>query len=145
MRILSENEITSLLGVCKPILFIDKAEFFRDGQNLRSFFSLKPELFFWDFHFVNNPVMPGTFMLEMIAQSAALLDMLIANCDSVPIIVGLNNVRFLREIRPKSVLQAEIVVKSTKDKYYTTFGKIWCDNKPVCKAELVHYCNNKEI
>lgn len=98
---------------------------------------------FWKCHFVDNPVMPGTYMLEMLAQSAAMLAMMITDSDSVPIITGITNVRFLREIKPNQYIRAEIRLKKITGQYYTTTGKIVCGEKSACKAEMVHCIKSK--
>lgn len=136
MEIFNDSAITERLGVTKPVLLIDEAIW---ETTLKTKCMLDKELFFWKHHFLNNPVMPGTYMLEMLAQSAAFFDMLISKKKRVPIIVSMSNVRFLREVKPGQLLESEIKVKRIDGQYYTTLGKAVCEGKTVCKAEMVHY------
>lgn len=136
--LLKDIEITKRLFVSKPILLIDEAEFDENEQHLSSCLYLSEDLYFWKHHFINNPTMPGTLMLEMLAQSAALLEMMITDVKQVPIIVNIKNVRFLREVKPKRLITAEVKIKEITNQYYTTVGKIICDEKTACKAELIH-------
>lgn len=136
---LKEADISKSLRVVKPVLLIDSAEVWRGGEPYLQAECFMDESYpFWECHFVNNPVMPGTYMLEMIAQSAAILIMMITGCNSVPIITGITNVRFLREIKPNQHIRSEIKLKKITGQYYTTVGKVMCGDKNVCKAEMIH-------
>ena len=132
----NEDYITKRLGVKRPVLLIENAEI--EEQALIGKMFLKDDLFFWDAHFEGNPTMPGTYMLEMLAQSGAFLDMELAKTEIVPIITSITNVRFLREVKPNQEITSEVKVKDINGAFYTTTGKVICQGKPVCKAELVH-------
>lgn len=141
MECLDGADISKKLGVTKPVLLIDHVEYVWGGESP----CLSAECFmdesypFWECHFINNPVMPGTYMLEMMAQSAAVLIMMLAGRESVPIITGITNVRFLQEIKPGQHIRADIRLKKITGRYHATVGKILYGNKTVCKAEMVHY------
>ena len=141
MQIYSEKEITKMIGVAKPVLLIDEESIsLGEGKAFSKCF-LGYEYPFWKCHFVGNPVMPGTYMLEMMAQSAALFDMLHSGCTNVPIITSMTNIRFLLEVKPAQSVQVEIILKEISGDYYTTKGKMICigGGKTVCKTEMVHY------
>ncbi len=132
----NEEYINKKLGVLRPVLLIEQAEL--KEQSLTGKMFLKDDLFFWKAHFEGNPTMPGTYMLEMLAQSGAFLDMELAHADTVPIITSITNVRFLREVKPNQEITSEVKIKEINGVFYTTTGKVICQGKPVCKAELVH-------
>ena len=136
MAMYSEEYINKKLGVSRPVLLIEQAEI--EEQTLIGKMLLKDDLFFWKAHFEGNPTMPGTYMLEMLAQSGAFLDMELAHADTVPIITSITNVRFLREVKPNLEISSEVKIKSINGAFYTTVGKVMCQGKTVCKAELVH-------
>ncbi len=139
MEIYSAVDITKQIGVAKPVLLIDEECIWLDEAKASSRCFLGDEYPFWKCHFIDNPVMPGTYMLEMMAQSAAVFDMLHSGCESVPIITSMTNIRFLKEISPGQEVQAEINLKQISGDYYTTKGKLVCKGKTVCKSEMVHY------
>ena len=136
MAVYKEEFITKRLGVKRPVLLIENADI--EEQSLVGKMFLKDDLFFWEAHFEGNPTMPGTYMLEMLAQSGAFLDMELAKADTVPIITSITNVRFLREVKPNQEIISEVKIKDINGSFYTTVGKVICQGKPVCKAELVH-------
>lgn len=136
MSTYTEEYINKKLGVSRPVLLIEQAEI--DEQTLKGKIFLKDDLFFWKAHFEGNPTMPGTYMLEMLAQSGAFLDMELANAETVPIITSITNVRFLREVKPNQEITSEVKIKNINGAFYTTVGKVICQGKTVCKAELVH-------
>ncbi len=137
MQQYSEYYISEKIGVKKPILLIDDLTI--DESKAVSKCILGAEYPFWNCHFIGNPVMPGTYMLEMIAQSAAFFEMEITGCSKVPIIISITNVRFLREVKPGQTVEAEIILKKISGKYYTINGKMNYAGKCACKAEMVHY------
>ncbi len=139
MECYSEECVSNAIGVKKPVLLIDEEQVFLDEARAESRCFLGEEYPFWGCHFVNNPVMPGTYMLEMLAQSAAFFEMKLTNCLKVPIITSITNVRFLRELKPGQVVVGEIGLKKKAGCYYTIQGKLICEEKLVCKAEMVHY------
>ena len=132
----NEDYITNRLGVKRPVLLIEEAEIVE--QTIIGKMCVKEDLSFWKAHFEGNPTMPGTYMLEMLAQSGAFLDMELAKADTVPIITSITNVRFLREVKPNQEITSEVKIKDVNGAFYTTVGKVICQGKPVCKAELVH-------
>ena len=136
MASFDEKYINKRLGVSRPVLLIEQVEI--EEQMLTGKMFLKDDLFFWKAHFEGNPTMPGTYMLEMLAQSGAFLDMELAKADTVPIITSITNVRFLREVKPNQEITSEVKIKDINGAFYTTIGKVICQGKTVCKAELVH-------
>lgn len=136
MESFTEEYIKKQLGVSRPVLLIEEAVI--EDHFLTGKMFLKDDLFFWKAHFEGNPTMPGTYMLEMLAQSGAFLDMQLAKASTVPIITSISNVRFLREVKPNQEITSEVKVKNINGTFFTTLGKILCQGKTVCKAELVH-------
>ena len=136
--LIKDIEIVDKLSVDKPILMIDEADFNKEEASLSSRLYLSKDLYFWKHHFINNPTMPGMLLLEMLAQSGALLEILLTGTSNVPIIVSVQNVRFLREVKPEKIIISEIRIKKISGQYYTTTGRVSCEGKSTCKAELVH-------
>ena len=131
--------ISNMLGVLRPILMIDNAKIWREEEKIISQCALNDSYSFWKYHFDNNPVMPGSYMVEMLAQTAAFLLMVITGCREVPIIVSADKARFLREIKPNQLIEGVVFIKDTVGGYHTSKAKLICNGKTVCKAELVHY------
>ncbi len=136
--------ISKKTGVLKPILMIDEERIWFDTSKAISECIMDKSYPFWDYHFEGNPVMPGCYMIEMLAQSAAFFEMMLVGCENVPIITSVTNARFLREIKPGAKIFAEIELKKSTGNYYTTQGKIICEEKPACRAEMVHYIKAME-
>ena len=136
MKNYSEEYISNRLGIVKPVLMLESAEI--QDSSIKCSYDIGNSNAFIKCHFINNPVMPGTYLLEMLAQSGALLEMELLESDSVPIIVSITGVRFLREVRENQKLISEVEIKDIRNNYYITRGKIRCNGDLVCKAEIVH-------
>lgn len=65
-RDLSQN-IIKKLPYSEPFLFVDEICKV-DSQSITGKYSFKKDSFFYNSHFVNNPVTPGSLILEMMGQ-----------------------------------------------------------------------------
>lgn len=71
---------------------------------------------FFQGHFPEAPLMPGVLILEALAQTGGILVHLRDNREKVAILLGVQDAKFRRPVRPGDVLvlRAEIVHLSTK-------------------------------
>lgn len=69
-KIFERRQIESLMPHQEPFLFIDRAEFC--GDLISGTYTIKPDEPILKGHFKDNPVFPGTIMLETIGQLAVL-------------------------------------------------------------------------
>lgn len=95
MQYMKHQEIYNTLPHKKPIALLEDANFEDDKNIICSMTpSSKDELA--ASHFESNPVVPGTYLIEAMAQAAALLLMISTdNTDKIPYLIGISNMRFL--------------------------------------------------
>lgn len=110
---ISYNEIQSLLKQKAPFIFVDKAIEHEKGKRIVSLKNVTGNEFFSAFHFPDNPVYPGIFIIESIAQTTAILCSLAMEEDKKDQIQflalgGLQRFNFLKPVRPGDTLLIEV-------------------------------------
>lgn len=87
------------------MLLVSTVEEMIPGERIVSTFWVDPDREIFKGHFPGEPVLPGVYSVECMAQTA---DILLLSMDRyagrVPLFLGINNVRFLRKILPGDTL-----------------------------------------
>ena len=85
------------------------------GERIVSTFWVDPDREIFKGHFPGEPVLPGVYSVECMAQTA---DILLLSMDryagKVPLFLGINNVRFLRKILPGDTLEIHAKLASER-------------------------------
>ncbi len=110
---ISYNEIQSLLKQKSPFIFVDKVIGHEKGKRIVSLKNVTGNELFSALHFPDNPVYPGIFIIESIAQTTAILCSLAMGEDEKDQIQflalgGLQRFNFLNPVRPGDTLIIEV-------------------------------------
>ena len=85
-----------------PMLLVTTVEELEEERRIITTFYVDPSREIFQGHFPEEPVLPGVYTVECMAQAA---DVLLLSTDryagKVPLFLGINNVRFLRKILPR--------------------------------------------
>ena len=97
------------------MLLVSTAEEMIPGERIVSTFWVDPDREIFKGHFPGEPVLPGVYSVECMAQTA---DILLLSMDryagKVPLFLGINNVRFLRKILPGDTLEIHAKLASER-------------------------------
>lgn len=102
-----------------PLLLIDKVELVEPLKFCRVLKNLSYNEWFFNAHFPDNPIMPGSILLECFSQ-VALIPLLVgleksnSNKSYIPSLVAIDNVRFIKNINPGDILIIESNVVSNQ-------------------------------
>ena len=103
---LSKEEIKAIIPHRDPMLLVDTVEEMVPGDHIVTTFFIDPDREIFRGHFPGEPVLPGVYSVECMAQSA---DFLLLSMEryagKVPLFLGINNVRFLRKILPGDTIE----------------------------------------
>ncbi len=118
---LSLEQIQQMIPHRQPMLLIDEVSSLNVNSDITASIYLNPSWEIFDGHFPGNPILPGAFLVEAMAQACALL--LIAGNESdkkLPLLSSLERMRFIRQGKPGDtvVLTAELT-HSTDDGLFT--------------------------
>ncbi|WP_259070685.1 3-hydroxyacyl-ACP dehydratase FabZ family protein [Mucilaginibacter sp. X4EP1] len=124
------NNILNLLPYKSSFRFVDNI-LLLDDNGVKGEYTLKEDAFFYEDHFVGNPVTPGVIITEIMAQIGLVVlgihiivsgketDGVVMDSDSFPLLTA-TDVSFF-----KMVLPGEKVTVTSKKQYFR-FGKLKC-------------------
>jgi 3-hydroxyacyl-[acyl-carrier-protein] dehydratase len=124
------NNILNLLPYKSSFRFVD-AILFLDDDGVKGEYTLKEDAFFYEDHFISNPVTPGVIITEIMAQIGLVVlgihlivsgkkeEAIVMDVDSFPLLTA-TDVSFF-----KMVLPGEKVTVISKKQYFR-FGKLKC-------------------
>lgn len=110
------NQIKAILPHREPMLLVDTVEEFISGEKAVTTFYVDPAREIFRGHFPEDPVLPGVYTVECMAQTADILLMADGRFPGkLPLFIGINNVRFLSKIKPGDTLKIEACMKEAKE------------------------------
>lgn len=102
----SKEEIKAIIPHRDPMLLVDTVEEMVPGDHIVTTFFIDPDREIFRGHFPGEPVLPGVYSVECMAQSADILLLSMERyAGKVPLFLGINNVRFLRKILPGDTIE----------------------------------------
>ena len=112
---LTQEEIKQIIPHRDPMLLVSTVEELTPGERITATFWVDPSREIFKGHFPGDPVLPGVYSVECMAQTA---DILLLSTEryagKVPLILGINNVRFLRKILPGDNLEIHAKMASER-------------------------------
>jgi len=134
-KIFDRAEIEQIMPQQEPFLFLDKAQI--NGNEFEGSYTIRDEEPVLKGHFKNNPVFPGTIMLETLGQLAVLYLLTADNPDLSKAVdpqkvffTSADGARCMRFCRPKDVL--------------TLKGKVLRLRHPLAMFEATMYANGEK-
>ena len=112
---LTQEEIKQIIPHRDPMLLVSTVEEMVPGESIVTTFWVDPQREIFKGHFPAEPVLPGVYSVECMAQTA---DILLLSTEryagKVPLFLGINNVRFLRKILPGDTLEIHAKMASER-------------------------------
>lgn len=144
MSLMNQEEISNLIGVRPPYLWISEVQQAND-QHLVATKFLSPELELFQGHFVGCPVFPGALQCEACFQAASALIARIqsATPGHVPVIARVNQVKFRRLVRPGDTIRVDVRIVDQIPKVFRMRGRVSVDNH--LTAELEFYATEAPL
>lgn len=112
---LSQEELKKIIPHRDPMLLVSSVEDLVPGESIVARFYVDPERDIFKGHFPDEPVLPGVYSVECMAQAA---DILLLSMErytgKVPLFLGIDRVRFIRKILPEDTI--DIHAKMTSER-----------------------------
>jgi len=90
----------------------------------------------FDGHFPGHPLLPGTMMIEAIAQAAGALVLVLHEFRRMPVLIGVEKARMRGMVKPGAVLAAEGQLVQEGAGYVAAVGHLSQAGKKVAEAEV---------
>lgn len=111
---MDKEQIKTIIPHRDPMLLVDEVLEMEEEKHIVTKFYVDPEREIFKGHFPGDPVLPGVYTVEIMAQTS---DILILSCaryaGKVPLFIGIDQVKFKSKIKPGDVL--EIHAKFAKE------------------------------
>lgn len=134
---LDSQEIQAILPHRYPMLLIDRVLSFEPGEFAiaRKNVSINEAVF--QGHFPGNPVLPGVFILEAMAQTGAIALLTLDQFKGrTAFFGGVKSAKFRRVVRPGDTLEIKVTLEKLKDRIGVGKAIATVDGEKACTAEL---------
>ncbi len=133
---MDRSQIESLIPHRSPFLWIDRIAELEPGTRCVALKYVDPAEPFFAGHFPGEPVVPGVFLIEAVAQTAGLMLGGVAKSGSIPKLAAVNRFKFLKLVRPGSELRIETKKLSEAGAMAYIEGTVRVDDEIVARGEL---------
>jgi 3-hydroxyacyl-[acyl-carrier-protein] dehydratase len=141
MNSLNINEIKEYLPHRYPLLLVDRVLEWESGKSITAIKNVTVNEEFFSGHFPHKPVMPGVYMIEALAQAAALLSFLTMgqkpDANSVVYFLGIDNARFKRPVEPGDQLRMQVEILRVARGIWKYKAQGTVDGQLAVEAELM--------
>lgn len=132
--LMGQKEIMEIIPHRPPMLLVDTVEEMEPGVSIIATFHISEQFEIFKGHFPEEPVLPGVYAVESMAQTA---DILLLSAEryagKIPLFLGINNVRFIKKILPGSTIEIQAVLLDERmEKAIAT-----CSAKVFCQGDLM--------
>lgn len=137
--IMNREDIKKIIPHREPMLLIDDVLEMEPEKRIVARFLVDKDRDIFKGHFPGDPVLPGVYTVEIMAQAS---DILILSCEKyagkTPLFIGINKVRFLGKIRPGDTLEihSEISLEKEEKAIVTCSAKVYSQGASVCEGDV---------
>ena len=131
-----DGSVEDLLPHRAPFLFVDKL-LYSDQKRYVAEVTYTPDMFFFKGHFPQYPVVPGVILIETIAQcggAGLVASGLIKS--GVFLLVGVDNAKFRRQVRPGDKLRMEVENIRVSSRMAIQHGKAYVGDELAVEADF---------
>ncbi|GAC1416235.1 MAG: 3-hydroxyacyl-ACP dehydratase FabZ [Candidatus Velthaea sp.] len=137
MATIDVREIMQILPHRYPLLLVDRILELEPMKYARGYKNITFNEPVFTGHFPNNPVLPGVYMIEAMAQLGGTTILQPGDmARKVPYLAGIDKAKFRRPVVPGDQLMMEVRVTKTKLNIGWVSAQATVDGKLACSAEL---------
>lgn len=112
---MNQEQIKAIIPHRDPMLLVDTVEEMDPGVSIVTTFHVDADREIFKGHFPGEPVLPGVYSVECMAQTADILLLSAPRyAGKIPLFLGINSVRFLRKILPGDTIEIRAKLSSER-------------------------------
>ena len=145
--VMDVKEIREYLPHRYPFLLVDKVTDLKLGESITAIKNVSVNEPFFNGHFPDMPVMPGVLIVEAMAQAAGILGFKTQDKTpadgSIYLFVGVDNVRFKRQVVPGDQLELKVNYVSDRRGIWKFDCSSFVDGQLAASASIL--CADKKV
>ena len=138
-KVLNITDIMNIIPHRYPFLLVDKVIITDEAKTAVGFKNVTMNEEFFQGHFPGRPVMPGVLIVEAMAQTSCVLFLSKPELakTKLALFMGINEVKFRKQVIPGDVLRFEIEIIRARDRGGKLLGKAFVEENLVAEAEIM--------
>ena len=136
---MNQDEIKGILPHREPMLLVTSVEELSPGENIRATFFASPEMDIFRGHFPEEPILPGVYSIECMAQAVDILLMsTVRYAGKTPLLLGVDRVNFRKKILPGDTLEirASIISEQKEKAIVTCAAEIYVHQERAANGDI---------
>ena len=136
---MNQDEIKGILPHREPMLLVTSVEELSPGENIRAAFFASPEMDIFRGHFPEEPILPGVYSIECMAQAVDILLMsTVRYAGKTPLLLGVDKVSFRKKILPRDTLEirASIISEQKEKAIVTCAAEIYVHQERAANGDI---------
>ena len=109
---MNREDIKKIIPHRDPMLLVDTVDIVEENL-VHATYHVRGDEFFLQGHYPGNPIVPGVILCEIMAQSSCLL-VVKALINRTPFYVGIDKVRFKKQVKPGDTIDIYAHMKTNK-------------------------------
>jgi 3-hydroxyacyl-[acyl-carrier-protein] dehydratase len=140
-RVMERSEIETLIPHRPPFLWIDRVQELEPGVRCVAVKFVDPANPIFAGHFPAEPILPGVFLIEAVAQTAGVMlgsamQAAARSKRGVALLAAVNRFKFLKPVTPGQELRVETKKLTELGQMACIGGTVWVDGEMVANGEL---------
>ena len=136
---MNQDEIKGILPHREPMLLVTSVEELSPGENIRAAFFASPKMDIFRGHFPEEPILPGVYSIECMAQAVdSLLMSTVRYAGKTPLLLGVDRVSFRKKILPGDTLEirANIISEQQEKAIVTCAAEIYVHQERAANGDI---------
>lgn len=136
---MNQDEIKGILPHREPMLLVTSVEELSPGENIRAAFFASPEMDIFRGHFPEEPILPGVYSIECMAQAVDILLMsTVRYAGKTPLLLGVDKMSFRKKILPGDTLEirANIISEQKEKAIVTCAAEIYVHQERAANGDI---------